>query len=45
MSVSTAVTVTLLVPPTVKTVRVTFRMERVSCVNLDGLEHIVTQVR
>lgn len=43
--VSTAVTVIFLVPPTVKTTRVTYRVERVSRVKLDGLEHIVIQVR
>lgn len=45
MSVSTAVTVTRLVPPTVKTTRVIYRVEYVSAVNLDGLICIVTQVR
>lgn len=43
--VFTAVTVTLLVPQTVKITRVTYRMERVSRVNLDGMEYIVVQVR
>lgn len=38
MPVSTVVTVTLLVPPTVKTTRVTYRVERAPYVNLDGLE-------
>lgn len=41
--VFTVVTVTLLVPLTVKTVRVTYRMERVSRVNLDGMEYFVVQ--
>lgn len=44
MLVSTAVTVTLYVPQTVKS-RVTYRVERVLTVNLDGMEHIATQVR
>lgn len=35
--VSLAVIVTNLVPITVKTTRVTYRTERASCVNLDGL--------
>lgn len=42
--VSTAVTVTTLVPQTVNS-RVTYRMECVLDVNMDGLECIVTQVR
>lgn len=45
MPVSTAVTVTFHVPPTVKATHVTYRTERVSRVNLGGLEHIVTHVR
>lgn len=44
MLVSTAVTVTLHVPQTVKS-RVTYRVERVLTVNLDGMENIATQVR
>lgn len=38
MLVSTAVTATHLVPKTVKTTRVTYRMEPVSDVHLDGVE-------
>lgn len=45
MLVFTVVTVTSPVPPTVKTTRVTYRVEHVLAVNLDGLECIVTQVR
>ena len=45
MPVSTAVTVTLHVPPTVKATHVTYRTERVSRVNLGGLGHIVIQVK
>lgn len=45
MLVSTAVTVTLLVPPTAKTTRVTYKMENAFHVNLDGLGCIVKQVR
>lgn len=41
---STAVTVTLLVPLTVKTARVTYKVERVSRANLDGLIYNVIQV-
>lgn len=44
MPISTALTVTLLVPKIVKKARVTYIVERVSRVNLGGLEHIVTQV-
>lgn len=43
MLVFTAVTVTLRVPPTAKTTRVTYRVERVSRVKLGGLEHIAIQ--
>lgn len=45
MLVSTALTVTLHVPQTVKTVRVTYKVEHVSHVNLDGVEWTVIQVR
>lgn len=45
MLVSTALTVTHFVPQTVKASRVTYKMERVSCVTLGGLGHIVIQVR
>lgn len=45
MPVSTVVAVAFLVPLTVKTTRVKYRVERVSCVNLDGLEYIVIQVK
>lgn len=45
MSVSTVITVTLLVPLTVKTAHVTYRMERVLRVNLGGLIYIVIKVR
>lgn len=45
MLVSTAVTVTFLVQQTVKIVRVTYKVERVSLVNLDGLIYIVIEVR
>lgn len=44
MPVSTAVTVIGIVQPTVKTERVTYRVDCVLIVNLDGLEHIVIQV-
>lgn len=40
---STAVTVTLLVPLTVKTARVTYKVERVSRANLDVLIYNVIQ--
>lgn len=43
--VSTEVNVTFLVLPIVKTTRVTYKVERVSCVNLDGLIYIVIKVR
>lgn len=39
------VNVTTLALQTVRTTRVTYRMERVLTVILDGLEHIVIQVR
>lgn len=42
---STVVTVTSLVLLIVKTTRVTYKVERVSCVNLDGLICIVIKVR
>lgn len=45
MLVSTAVTVTLRVPQTVKKAHVTYRVENVLTVNLDGLEYIVPRVR
>lgn len=45
MLVSTVVTATRHAPPIVKTTRVTYRMEHVLTVNLDGLKCIVTQVR
>lgn len=45
MPVSTVVNVTSLVPLIVKTARVTYRVERVTCVNLDGLIYIVIKVR
>lgn len=45
MLVSTAETVTHLIPQTVITARVTYRTVRASRVNLDGLECIVLQVR
>lgn len=45
MQVSTAVTVTFLVPSTAKTACVTYKTELVLHVNLDGLEWIVRQVR
>lgn len=45
MLVSTVVTATRHVLQTVKTARVTYGMERVLTVTLDGLECIVTQVR
>lgn len=45
MLVCTAVTVTLLVLQIVKTTRVTYKVEGVPCVNLDGLGYIVIQVR
>lgn len=41
---STAVTVTCPVPLIVKTARVTYKMERVSRANLDGLIYIVKKV-
>lgn len=44
MPVSTAVTVTLLVPPTVKTTHVKLRTELVLIVKLDGPKNFVTQV-
>lgn len=43
--VSTEVNVTSLVLPIVKTARVTYKVERVLCVNLDGLIYIVIKVR
>lgn len=45
MPVSTAVTVTLLVPKTVKTARVTYKVVLVLTVSLDGLGCIAMQVR
>lgn len=45
MPVSTAVTVTLLAPTTVKITRATYTVERVYRVDLDGPEYIVIQVR
>lgn len=45
MPVSTAITVTLHVQPTVKTVSVTWRTEHASNVILGGLGYIVIQVR
>lgn len=45
MSVSTVPTVTLHVPPTVKRASVTYKMEHVLIVNLDGMEIIVIQVK
>lgn len=42
MLVITAVSVTHLAPPIVKATRVTYRVEHVLAVNLDGLECIVT---
>lgn len=43
MPVSTAVTVIVIVQPIVQTKHVTYRVDRVLIVNLDGLEHIVIQ--
>lgn len=43
--VSTEVNVTFPVLPIVKPARVTYKVERVSCVNLDGLIDIVIKVR
>lgn len=43
MPVSTVLTVTHHAPPIVKITRVTYRLDRVLTVNLDGLECIVTQ--
>lgn len=43
MPASTVLTVTRHAPPSVKTTRVTYRMDRVLTVSLDGLECIVTQ--
>lgn len=43
--VSTEVNVTFPVPLIVKPARVTYKVERVSCVNLDGLIYIVIKVR
>lgn len=43
MPVSTALTVIFIVQPTVKTSRVTYKVELVSHVNLDGLECIAKQ--
>lgn len=43
--VSTVVTVTFLALPTVKTIRVTYKVERVLCVDLGGLELNAIQVR
>lgn len=45
MPVSTAVTVTYLAPPIVRTTRVTYRVECVTDVYLDGLINIVIKVR
>lgn len=45
MPVSTVITVTHLVPPIVKTIHVTYRVERVPRVKLGGVEFIVKQVR
>lgn len=45
MPVSTAITVTLRVPTTVKATHVTYRMEHASNVILGGLGYIVIQVR
>lgn len=45
MLVSTVVTVTRHAPPIVKTTRVTYRVDCVLTVKLDGLECFVTQVR
>lgn len=45
MLVFTIVTLTPTAPSTVKTSRVTYRMEHVSHVNLNELEFIVIQVR
>lgn len=45
MPVFTAATVTSLVLQTVKTARATYKMERVSPVNLDGLIYIAMKVR
>lgn len=45
MQVSTVVAVIFLAPPTVETARVTYRVECVLCVNLDGLGKNVLQVR
>lgn len=44
MQVSTVVTVTRHAPSTVKTARVTYRVELASHVSLDGLEYIAIQV-
>lgn len=44
MLIYTAIAVTLLVPQTVKTTRVTYKMEPVPRVNMDGLDYIVIQV-
>lgn len=44
MPVSTAVTVIVIAQPTVQTEHVTYRVDRVLIVNLDGQEHIVIQV-
>lgn len=45
MLVSTVETATRHAPQTVKTARVTYTVERVLIVNLDGLECIAIQVR
>lgn len=45
MLVCTVVTVTLRVQQTVRTVHVTYKVESVSTVNLDGLEYIAPRVR
>lgn len=45
MPVSSVITVTHLSPPIVKTIHVTYRVERVPRVTLGGVEIIVKQVR
>lgn len=45
MPVSSVITVTHLFPPIVKTIHVTYRVERVPRVTLGGVEIIVKQVR
>lgn len=44
MPVSTAITVIVIVQPSVQREHVTYKVDRVLIVSLDGLEHIVIQV-